>query len=143
MSPGQTTIISLEKVVVPDTTTFLTIVLGDGDGPMVVVVVVYPEIVISPPTPIQLLTDGVIEGVIGGVGVIEIVGVGEGTSQSKYAVKSNILHGLVVVVVVLHEPLVNTISHKSGQMNVDGDGPEKIQAPPKVSAKHQIWFVES
>lgn len=122
----------------PDTPTFLMMADGDGDGPMVVVVVVYPEIVISPPTPIQLLTDGVIEGVIEGVGVIEIVGVGDGTSQSKYAVKSNTSQGLVVVVVVLHVPLVNTTSHKSGQMDVDGDGPEKIQEPPTVSAKHQI-----
>ena len=86
MSPGQTTIISLEKVVVPDTTTFLTIVLGDGDGPMVVVVVVYPEIVISPPTPIQLLTDGVIEGVIEGVGVIEAP---RGTLIHHYKVDEN------------------------------------------------------
>ena len=91
----------------------------------------------SPPTKLQTLLVGVGVGVF--VGVTDCVGVGVGvvgTSQSNNTLKSNTSHGDVVVVVVLHIPVVNITFQRSGQADVDGDGPPSKQVPPIVSLKH-------
>ena len=97
----------------------------------------------SPDVELQMFTDG--DGVGVCVGVGELVGVGDGvlgTSQSKYAIKSNTSHGLVVEVVVLQTPFVKTTFHKSGHDDVDGVGPPNKQVPPIVSLKHHCCETE-
>ena len=74
-----------------------------------------------------------------------MVGVGlgvTGTSQSKYASKSKTSQGDVVDVVVLQTPFVKITLHKSGQEDVDGEGPPNKHDPPIVSLKHHCNVVE-
>ena len=101
---------------------YVTAGVGVGVGVCVAVGVgVYPVIVTSKALPPQgSLGDGV--GVF--VGVTEMVGVTDGvgvTSQSKTALKSKTEQLTVGVGVgVGHTPSVKYVSHKSGQVEVQG-----------------------